>query len=769
MSETRVPAIPSPTPQNLLDVSRALKQMLDVREGRVGDALDANVTFRDLIDAGLASTSSSYRPGLSGNPGFSPVRPPTADNDGYIPEADFTMPAKPTGFVGTSGLATALLSWDGAGYRNHAYTEVWRSETDEIGDAVLIGTSNTSSFADAIGKTSRTYYYWIRHVSVANVQGPYQSTGGAAVSTSVVGGVDLGDLIVTAEKLASSSVTAEKIANLAVGNAAIQNLAVTNAKIADLAADKITTGSLTAAIGVTTGKIYGGVNLDYQPGTSNFGTGFFLGAYNGSNQLYVGSPDQSLLWDGTNLTVKGTISALAGTMRNITIYDQYDNILLNSGGIPYSAINGSKPPVDATRNSIFYGPTSPNLPVNGDIWVDTTTSPYKTKVRVAGAWQDGATFVTDTNQLNDGAGLGQTSLWSGVTGTGRPADFATKNTVFRQSSMPSTSLATTNDLWFNTSDSSVWYFNGSSWTLAGDVTSNKTAAGIVNQGLFATLNKINNGNVGTYIEAGAITNAYIGNFIQSNNFNGTIDGTGNITVNGTTGWAIGKAGKAVLNTLVARGSVMGGGYAGYYWPAAGQTGFYLGSEGLLIGNYNNGAWFQADATGYLSVNGKFTASADGTVTADLIDIKRRRVLQTGTVDTAAIVKGFYTDTIYTGKGTYGTTNANYQPGAIIHVPITEIGITDIYDASAAGTTYNQPYYVAAQFTGSTVRAWSGQSGCTFSLAIMGQVGVVRTYSNAGNYPDDWRLVIRFVAVVRLVSGTFSQFQLPIFTWTLYKT
>lgn len=68
----------------------------------------------------------------------------------------------------------------------------------------------------------------------------------------------------------------------------------------------------------------------------------------------------------------------------------------------------------------------------------------------------------------------------------------------------------------------------------------------------SSLNPITGLNVSTYVAAGAIGNAYIGNFIQSSNFNGTIDASGNITGDGTAGWAISKSGKAVLDNLVIR-------------------------------------------------------------------------------------------------------------------------------------------------------------------------------------------------------------------------
>ena len=54
---------------------------------------------------------------------------------------------------------------------------------------------------------------------------------------------------------------------------------------------------------------------------------------------------------------------------------------------------------------------------------------------------------------------------------------------------------------------------------------------------------------------GEIIDAKIGAFIKSTNFNGTIDAAGNITANGTAGWAVSKGGKAVFQDVVVRGDV----------------------------------------------------------------------------------------------------------------------------------------------------------------------------------------------------------------------
>jgi hypothetical protein len=79
----------------------------------------------------------------------------------------------------------------------------------------------------------------------------------------------------------------------------------------------------------------------------------------------------------------------------------------------------------ATVNIVTYSSTTPASPQNGDVWVNTSTTPPQTEVYVSGAWQVGANLSTNTNQLTDGANLGGTAVWTGVSGAGKPADNAT--------------------------------------------------------------------------------------------------------------------------------------------------------------------------------------------------------------------------------------------------------------------------------------------------------------------------------------------------------
>ncbi len=72
-----------------------------------------------------------------------------------------------------------------------------------------------------------------------------------------------------------------------------------------------------------------------------------------------------------------------------------------------------------------------------------------------------------------------------------------------------------------------------------------------------------------------------------------------VLANGTASFA----GDVTSENATLRGSLRGGAFAGYAWPAAGNFGFYLGPEGLLLGNANNGTYIQMTASGDLFAPG----------------------------------------------------------------------------------------------------------------------------------------------------------------------
>ena len=113
-------------------------------------------------------------------------------------------------------------------------------------------------------------------------------------------------------------------------------------------------------------------------------------------------------------------------------------------------VTGTGKPADyATVNRVTRSSSAPASPLDGDVWIDTSVTPNVIKTRISGVWQIGANYVTNTNQVTDGAGLGGTATWGGVSGTGKPADDATKNIVTASASAPAS--PTNGDIWVDTS------------------------------------------------------------------------------------------------------------------------------------------------------------------------------------------------------------------------------------------------------------------------------------------------------------------------------
>lgn len=105
-----------------------------------------------------------------------------------------------------------------------------------------------------------------------------------------------------------------------------------------------------------------------------------------------------------------------------------------------------------------------------------------------------------------------------VSGSGKPADNATRNQIYRQGGAAPSSPQT-GDLWHVTSAASGYttgafytYFAGF-WQLVSDVTAQNIAAGIAGQGSFATLSQITAANASTYIAAAAMGDALIQNLL----------------------------------------------------------------------------------------------------------------------------------------------------------------------------------------------------------------------------------------------------------------
>ena len=212
--------------------------------------------------------------------------PPTLEP----PEVYFTPPA-PRNLVATGAMTSITLTWSGVNYNSgYAYTEVWRASIDDLGLAVLIGTTTSGMYADAVGSDA-SHYYWVRMVNVANEKGPFNASRGVAGATApdleyvfsqltsaygttsdapffqldsdtTINGVTVpAGTYIKEAKIHNGEITNAKIGALAVDAAKIANATIVNAKIADgtIETAKIKDANITTAkindAAITTAKI----------------------------------------------------------------------------------------------------------------------------------------------------------------------------------------------------------------------------------------------------------------------------------------------------------------------------------------------------------------------------------------------------------------------------------------------------------------------------------------------------------------------------------
>ncbi len=157
-----VPAISSKVPREIAQVLGPLKQIVEA-----------------LQQGGIVSASSTAAGGSSGSGSALPE---------VVVEAliDSTIPPAPTGVAVQGGMALIIVSFDKPGYRNHAYTEVWRADSNDFSLAVLVGTTQSTVYTDSVGG-SRVAWYWLRHVSTSTPPriGPFNSQTGTRGETGM--------------------------------------------------------------------------------------------------------------------------------------------------------------------------------------------------------------------------------------------------------------------------------------------------------------------------------------------------------------------------------------------------------------------------------------------------------------------------------------------------------------------------------------------------------------------------------------------------------
>jgi predicted phage tail protein len=151
----------------------AIREQIQIDQGDRGDPLDRAVKIRDLTEAGVTEFLLSKR----GNGQYASVVAVSGN------QLNVSSPPNPENLLANPTTATIYLTWGAPNYPYHAYTEVWRSNENNLSTAVDLGARpGYRYYADAVD-TGRKYYYWIRFVTHAGKKSDFNAVDGVVAET----------------------------------------------------------------------------------------------------------------------------------------------------------------------------------------------------------------------------------------------------------------------------------------------------------------------------------------------------------------------------------------------------------------------------------------------------------------------------------------------------------------------------------------------------------------------------------------------------------
>lgn len=267
---TKVPDIPD-VPDSagpLRDILTSMREILQVREGRRGQGLDAGVTFRDLTDSGIALVDTTVA--KSTTTVKTPIKPAPSTSTLVV---DDRAPPVLSGVIANGGYATAFLGWPDGTYSEgggHAGVQVWAAAYDTVAGGPLptfaaatqidyvVGTA----YANPVGQ-DKQLHFWLFNVANNGKRSvsPAGGVNGFQINTSAANG--------TAQALIDTAIIGELTAAKAtLGTVGVGRDIKSTNYIAGASGFRLSyTGSIEASDAVIRGTIYasqgaiGGINI----------------------------------------------------------------------------------------------------------------------------------------------------------------------------------------------------------------------------------------------------------------------------------------------------------------------------------------------------------------------------------------------------------------------------------------------------------------------------------------------------------------------------
>jgi hypothetical protein len=299
-----------------------------------------------------------------------------------------------------------------------------------------------------------------------------------------------------------------------------------------------------------------------------------------------------LEWDMENLPAGGT-DWTAGTTTLIRIdlgtsaadVFEIDWIAVGKVGPVTIGDLGYSGALNATANVMTSGAVAPAAPNNGDVWIDTN-APTTIRTRVAGAWVAGGNIPTSLSHVSTTEAGKLGGIAAGAT-VGAPSGTNVGSTAATTVESNAAAGASANS-----------QISGINSAIADKLSKTSPSS------LAATVTMANGGSFLSGTTANGVYMAPTGLFgVQGGVAKFSVPISGDPTFAGQLTAAYGTFGAVMLPT---GGYVASGAFTSYAWPAGTGTGFYLGPEGLLIGNPSGPGFFQYEITTGKLLTNNFT-------------------------------------------------------------------------------------------------------------------------------------------------------------------
>lgn len=448
-----------------------------------------------------------------------------------------------------------------------------------------------------------------------------------------------------------------------------------------------------------------------------------LGLYNVPLRMFTGSTETvhigswNDVWLGPNssnklLSFNGSTLAISAVVTISSGSSGYGNL----SGIPTSlsdvnATEGSKLTgiaSGATKNTVYRQSTTPAIN-NGDLWYNTTTKVWYQCV--SGAWQIAGNYVTNTNELTDGANLGKNADWGSSTLNGLPTRFSFETTPTEQSAQ------------LFLAANAMGYWDGTNWRTYFDnsgqmVLRGGSGAYVVWDGTQmwgGTSSTFNTSTANWYVSS--TTGAFVAGqgqvYISKDAVNLTWDGTynsggGDVTYGAYSKfkWYLTASTSSTLLGTMSLGVNPLFAYASSYSPTLRETALKLISNsttftGLYLQNSTGSVTISLDSSGISHLNG---TTATGTLIMNAANIGT----STGTISGSVRATNWFRSIGTTGwySETYG--------GGVYMVDTTWVRVYNSKSFLVSGTTATTTLYVGAT-TGSYAFDVTGEARVTGSV------------------------------------------------------